>query len=1027
MYRSLVLFVAALALSVRAAEPDLRLELTRQSLLGTHERYRQYVDGLPVTDGEMNVSPGRTRYDLASGSERRTRLTTNAAGAELVAINWNGAVRFADRIVREERPLQRIAYFYDAETGALLYRQPLYFTAKPARVFDPNPVASLNDPSLRDQNDSAAAVPPQAYRDVTLPDELNGPYARLVDLAPPAVAPPGVAQSFLFNREQDGFEDVNAYFHVDRNQRYLQSLGYSGPRAIAPYAVPIDAHAANGSDNSFFLPSASQAGFGTLYFGEGGTDDAEDADLIVHEYGHALLEWIAPGTFAGTFSSQARAMSEGFGDYWAFSSGYEVRSVSGRDPFCFADWDARCWTDAAAQQCSYPVGSDCLRRLDSTKTMAGYELSDTAGVEHRNGQIWSSALREIHVSLVSRYGFEEGRRVASRIVLEALFGAPPHPTFAAIATRMLEVDGLLHGGINGPLICTVMSARGILSGFPCASVPRGELTHYQSSAGEIAIPENAPEGIISTITIDDPRTIERIGVRVDIQHSARGDLRITLVAPDGREILLQNLSFERTADIHTTYGIDVAPAQPLEALRGLSAAGTWQLRVADQRALDTGRLLSWGLVLQLTGDTPAGERPRPEGPQQTIPVVANVIGSTGRHYVSELRLANSADTQCTATLIFTPSGQNGRVEFAAVDVALAAGQTVTFDDVVQTLFSTVGSGSIEIIGDVLAMSRTYAPSGSGTLGQQVPPRLDTTAFNGPPLLLTGIESDSTFRANVGFTETAGGMGIIRVQRAGGRTTEHTILPFSHLQIPVTANGSVTVSILSGDPRVVAYASVIGPNEDPLFIAGVSFPVTTRDEIAPAISAVGALGRRWTTDLWITSVASSGPLAATFIDPVRKDVVTRPLPPLRAGETRRLDDVVASLFGREAAGAIVLSLPPGVFAAARIATEYSQGVPFLTTEGPAEQHLLFIENSDRYRTNIGITGVGSALAEVIVYDASGAEAERRLLEMENGLAQFPVTAHVVNGRALVRILDGKARAYASFIDNATGDATFIPAQ
>ena len=95
------------------------------------------------------------------------------------------------------------------------------------------------------------------------------PHVRLVDLQPRTVAPPEGALGF--DRERDGFEDVNAYFHIDRNQRYLQSLGFTGTRAVVPYAIEVDAHAASGNDNSFFIPSSTEAGKGTLFFGEGGT------------------------------------------------------------------------------------------------------------------------------------------------------------------------------------------------------------------------------------------------------------------------------------------------------------------------------------------------------------------------------------------------------------------------------------------------------------------------------------------------------------------------------------------------------------------------------------------------------------------------------------------------------------------------------------------------------------------------------------------------------------------------------------
>src|SRR4029079_10247820 len=101
----------------------------------------------------------------------------------------------------------------------------------PARVFVANPVEKLNAPSLRDDNNSSAAVPDRAYSVVDLEvnpsGPLGGPYCQIVDSQPPSIAPVDSSSSLLLSRGESGFEDVNAYFHVDRSQRYLQSLGYS--------------------------------------------------------------------------------------------------------------------------------------------------------------------------------------------------------------------------------------------------------------------------------------------------------------------------------------------------------------------------------------------------------------------------------------------------------------------------------------------------------------------------------------------------------------------------------------------------------------------------------------------------------------------------------------------------------------------------------------------------------------------------------------------------------------------------------
>jgi subtilisin-like proprotein convertase family protein len=901
----------------------------------------------------------------------------NAAGEGLLIANG----RLLRREIVAETPLEPFAYDYDAVTGELVRTIPLFFHAKPARVFDPNPVAAINDPTLQDRNDSASAVPERAYDEVELQrtaetGPLRGAHARMVDLQPPAIEPPLLEQSLRFDREADGFEDVNAYFHIDRTQQHLQSLGYVGERQVVPYAIDVDAHAAGGADNSFFLPSNTRVGFGTLYFGEGGTDDAEDADLIVHEYGHAILEWISPGTFGGAFGSQARALSEGFGDYWAYSAHVAQRLASGRDPFCFADWDARCWEDDSSQRCAYRPGSDCLRRLDSNLTMADYDPREDAGVEHRNGAIWSSALRELRQQI--------GRNAADTIVIESLFDVPPNPTFAVVARRMIEADQLLYGGIHAGPTCAVMHARGILGN--CDARPRGELTHIQSGDRGLPIPENNSAGVTSTLTITDTRAIEQLAVRVDILHTSRGDLRIELVAPDGTTIILKQVSFESGADVHTTFGLTAQPVESLERFRGRSAAGVWKLIVRDLRVRDAGTLLSWGLVLQFEGDGPVEARPR-AATTQMIPVVTHLFGANATPFVSDVRIANVQPAAQTATLIFTRSGTDGTRDFSAVDVALAAGQTIAFDDVVDSAFHTTGSGSLEILGEVLVMSRTYAITGAGTLGQQVPPHRDSAALNTTPVALNPFPTGNT-RYNAGITEIAGHSGVVTV---GERRIE--IAPFSHIQFPAT-DAMESVSVVSGEARVVAYTSQIdNETEDAMYVPADRLTRSTPTRIAPGIR----LGP-WTSDLWVRG---------TSIYEILEDV----------------------LAPNNNLAALVLTLPPNTAAGTRIRNGgVSQYVPMLDLEtSPATQQLVFIETAPPYRTNIGIVSERPALAEVIVYDASGAEVLRTTLGVNSGVAQTAVTPRVVHGRAVVRFLVGRGRAYASLVDGRTMDATFVHGQ
>jgi len=963
------------------------LELVRHSLTGTHCRYREYVNGVPTeTYVTLECGDRSHRFDSQKHDLRLSGVKAATAVTALQTPRMTADRRLVRRVIVEEAPLQPFAHDYDAATGALVQRTPLFFNAQPARIFDPNPVVAINDPSLQDRNDAATAVPEHAYETVEV--DLRGPHARVLDRQAPNIPPPDPDAPLLFNREDDAFEAVNAYFHIDRTQRYLQSLGYTGERSVVPYAIEIDAHAANGADNSFFLPSFTRIGFGALHYGDGGTDDAEDADLVVHEYGHAILEWIAPSTFAGTFASESRALGEGFGDYLAYSRHVAQRLATGRDPFCFADWDARCWEDAASERCAYQPGSDCLRRLDSTLTLADYDRRESPGVEHRNGSIWSSALREIHQQL--------GGTIADSILIESLFDTPPHPTFAVAARRLLETDRLLYGAAHAEVICAAMTARGILAA--CDDRPRGELTLFQSSARGLPIPDNNRDGVTSSLTITDPRAIERLLVRVDIAHATRGDLRLELVAPDGTVVLLQQTSSELTPDIHTTFGLTTPTEEPLDLLRGRSAAGVWQLIVRDLRTRDAGTLLSWGLLIQFADAAPLAARPRSEHAQM-LPVVAHLFGAGATPFASDVRISNPGTDRQTATLIYTRSGDDGRTTFSAIDAVVEPGQTLAFDDIVARTFQTAGSGSLEILGDVLVMSRTYAVTLRGSMGQQVPPNLDTTALGADPLLAAPFPG-TTDRVNLGVTETVGGTGTIR---AGDR--DFTIAPFAHVQF-ATGQDAQSVRVLSGDARVAAYLSQVdNATSDPMFIPA-QLPRGVRTLIAPAISARGANGTQWATDVWSTGPSLQAEAIAGFAVPVTRST-----------------DVLAGIFPLAA-----LRVTTDAATMTRIRTDgMSQFVPLLERTGPAEQQLLFLETAEPYRTNLGIVSDAPAFAEVIVYDAAGTEVTRTVLSTEGGVAQLQLTRRLVNGRATVRFLGGTGRAYASLVDNRTGDATYVAGQ
>jgi Fungalysin metallopeptidase (M36) len=217
------------------------------------------------------------------------------------------------------------------------------------------------------------------------------------------------------------------YFHIDRVQRYLQQLGFTNV-LNGPIKVNVVGRA---DDNSDYSPVTK-----ALRFGTGGVDDAEDAEIILHEYGHAIQDNQVPGFGA---SSECGAMGEGFGDYLAGS--FFANAKPARLQPCVGSWDAVSYS-----------GDDppSLRRLDSNKKYP----RDVHGEVHDDGEIWSACLWELRTAL--------GGPVADKLIIAHHFLLTPNSTFENAANALITTDQQLNNGRNVDVIRDVFVRRGIL-------------------------------------------------------------------------------------------------------------------------------------------------------------------------------------------------------------------------------------------------------------------------------------------------------------------------------------------------------------------------------------------------------------------------------------------------------------------------------------------------------------------------------------------------------------------------------------
>ncbi len=119
-----------------------------------------------------------------------------------------------------------------------------------------------------------------------------------------------------------------------------------------------------------------------------------------------------------------------------------------------------------------------------------------------------------------------------------------------------------------------------------------------SESPGVAIPDNTPAGVTRSLVCNAAGKVSDLRVEVDITHSWIGDLRVRLIAPSAREVVLHDRTGHSADNVIQTWTVATAPA--LATLLGEAAAGAWRLVVSDHEAQDLGKLNRWALVLSLS-------------------------------------------------------------------------------------------------------------------------------------------------------------------------------------------------------------------------------------------------------------------------------------------------------------------------------------------------------------------------------------------------------------------------------------------
>ena len=392
---------------------DIEHRWTWSSPAGTTVRFRQTVAGIPLYGAEIAVTldndatvvfvmngykPGITLGStvpvVTAHEARRAAIDyLQARGGfgfdrtRLVVHARSGVSRLAweVKLVPRTSPIGDWEVLIDAHTGEIFKVVDNALSVDgSSNIFNPDPLssagASYGDPGFTDGGDAdTTQLTGQLFnmvlRDITLNGgtySLVGPYAAIGDFESPfkgtfAQSSP----SFAFTRTQDGFEAVNTYYHIDNIMRYLNlTLGVPVKPFQYKDGVQYDPHGLSGTDNSHYVPST-----GRLAFGEGGVDDAEDVDVVIHELGHGLHDWVTGGSL-----SQVNGLSEGVGDFVAASYSRSLGQWTPADSeynWVF-NWDGH-----------NPFWGGRITNY------TGHYPEDLTGQIHTDGQIWSTCMMRV--------------------------------------------------------------------------------------------------------------------------------------------------------------------------------------------------------------------------------------------------------------------------------------------------------------------------------------------------------------------------------------------------------------------------------------------------------------------------------------------------------------------------------------------------------------------------------------------------------------------------------------------------------
>lgn len=433
-------------ISLLAQNHVLQIELESVGKTARVKHYQHYYRELPI------LNSGLTKYMYFNGDSllkwygaTLESESLHEAFPEATHWYWNEQVGFLESCQLKYYLAESAHDEWQCrnEDGKLLWREQAKRYHNPdsgwlkIHVFHPNPVVSLNQSYGRELSDfrdgdskllrSALQLDSILLRKRT---DISGPSTKLFSFqnisAPFNESPPISSDRHLLTRSDADFEFFNALFHLEKFAAIAEKKGYHN--LLSPMVVDHDAM--NGADQSAFNPYHQPP---SLEFGKGGVDDAEDAQVVIHEMAHSLA-YMAAGNSA--IGKERKMMEEGICDFLAMYYSQKLHPRRSKQVF---SWDGHneFW--------------DGFILNSQEKWRSSNELSMQEG-----RQIWSSCWN----CIAEKIGWEN----AFELALESLFYFRKDQKIQEMAAHLLHIDSSLWRGNFYRPIKHCLIERNVLSG-----------------------------------------------------------------------------------------------------------------------------------------------------------------------------------------------------------------------------------------------------------------------------------------------------------------------------------------------------------------------------------------------------------------------------------------------------------------------------------------------------------------------------------------------------------------------------------